>query len=118
MDTRSITSFKNQLLKQRAELQDALIALRGGNLTRAEASVQHFSGHEDSSAQITSERDLELALDAHDSDEIAAINAALQRIELGTYGDCVECGSSIPEARLYAAPSATRCLPCQERAEQ
>lgn len=118
MDTALRASFKGQLLAQRTELQTQLSSLRGGDVTRSEASAAHFAGHDDSRAQSSSERDLELALDAHESEEIAAINAALQRIEMGTYGECLQCGRDIPEARLRAAPAALRCLVCQEQAER
>jgi len=38
---------------------------------------------------------------------------ALRRIELGTYGTCVDCGASVPEGRLEARPEAARCVKCQ-----
>lgn len=47
--------------------------------------------------------------------EIADIEAALTRIELGTYGVCVSCGEDISDARLDAVPYATRCTDCLER---
>jgi len=42
---------------------------------------------------------------------------ALQRLETGSYGRCVECDDAIGAARLRAIPSATRCLACQQRFE-
>jgi RNA polymerase-binding transcription factor len=38
---------------------------------------------------------------------------ALRRIELGTYGTCVDCGAPVPEGRLEARPEAARCVKCQ-----
>lgn len=38
------------------------------------------------------------------------VEAALKRIEKGTYGFCVECGKLIPEKRLEAIPWAARCV--------
>ena len=35
---------------------------------------------------------------------------ALRRIELGTYGTCVDCGAGVPEGRLEARPEAARCV--------
>ena len=46
--------------------------------------------------------------------EIIAIKAALERIEAGTYGSCVECGAKITEKRLAALPFANRCVECAE----
>ena len=44
--------------------------------------------------------------------EISDINAALLRIESGSYGTCSVCGSSIGAKRLAALPTATRCINC------
>lgn len=44
--------------------------------------------------------------------EIAAINAALGRIEDGSYGICAKCGDDISAARLEAVPYAALCRNC------
>ena len=50
--------------------------------------------------------------------EIKAINAALQRIEKGEYGDCVACGAEILPERLDLLPFAPLCRKCaNERAD-
>jgi len=41
--------------------------------------------------------------------------AALARIEDDSYGQCVDCGHHIPEARLEARPDAARCVDCQAK---
>ena len=65
--------------------------------------------------------DLETALDvaevSRDAAELREVEAALGRMKDGTYGECVECGTQIPYARLAANPSAARCISCQERLE-
>src|SRR4051794_11936868 len=43
---------------------------------------------------------------------IAEIDAALARIDAGTYGSCVTCGAAIPEERLELRPFAGRCVAC------
>ena len=43
---------------------------------------------------------------------IAEIDAALARIDAGTYGRCVSCGADIPEERLELRPFAGRCVAC------
>jgi RNA polymerase-binding transcription factor DksA len=47
-----------------------------------------------------------------------AIRAALQRIDDGSYGQCVTCGEPIAPRRLAALPYATQCIACVTRAEQ
>ena len=56
-------------------------------------------------------------LDAAETRELAAIEKALGRIEVGSFGVCDECGESVDPARLEALPAAALCLPCAERAE-
>lgn len=118
MTTHLTAPFKAQLLEQRASLLAQLATLRGGTVGRAEASAAHFANqNEDTRAQASTERELEFALDAHESAELDAIDAALQRIEAGQYGLCTDCGVTIPAARLHAAPATLRCVACQDRAE-
>jgi len=112
------TAFQAKLLQQRASLAAQLSALRGGPIGRVEASADHFGRHEDSTAQTATERELEFALDDHETKELAAVDAALQRIDDGSYGQCTACGITIPLARLQAAPEAERCIACQEKAEK
>jgi DnaK suppressor protein len=44
--------------------------------------------------------------------EIASVRRALERIEDGTYGECVKCGEAIAEGRLQARPEAAMCIAC------
>ena len=50
--------------------------------------------------------------------EIAAIKAALARLEDGTYGECVSCGKAIAPARLLAIPHTAVCIDCASEQEQ
>src|SRR5512147_1226538 len=56
------------------------------------------------------------ALEAEAVQQIAEIEAALQRLEAGTYGICVSCGEPIGEGRLKVRPAATQCRDCAELA--
>ncbi|KAA8609348.1 dimethylmenaquinone methyltransferase [Salipiger aestuarii] len=44
--------------------------------------------------------------------ELGQIRAALHRMELGTYGDCVACGAPIAEKRIALVPEAPLCASC------
>lgn len=44
--------------------------------------------------------------------ELRRIDAALSRIEDGSYGQCLECGSAISQARLAALPETALCRNC------
>ncbi len=47
--------------------------------------------------------------------DLAAIADAIERIDDGTYGYCVECGNPIDRGRIEALPQAARCMDCQRR---
>ena len=49
--------------------------------------------------------------------ELADIEAALRRIEEGTWGRCERCGGPIGRQRLIAMPEARQCLSCRTRKE-
>lgn len=57
-------------------------------------------------------------LAGRDSAEVAAIDAALERLHKGTFGQCLRCGLAISAGRLQAQPSAATCLACQELQER
>ncbi|NCF28353.1 MAG: TraR/DksA family transcriptional regulator [Gammaproteobacteria bacterium] len=62
-------------------------------------------------------REANAAMIDHHVDEISGIQAALSRVQSGTYGLCVDCGEAIGFQRLQAYPSANRCVQCQSKAE-
>jgi len=57
------------------------------------------------------------ALRARHAEEILALQAALHRIDQGSYGRCIECQDEIDAARLQARPESPRCLACERRYE-
>ncbi len=58
----------------------------------------------------------DLALREHNQLLIEAVDAALGRIDAGTYGICITCGQPIAAARLEALPAAAHCIECQKKA--
>ena len=52
-----------------------------------------------------------------DRDEMRQVEAALRRLDSGTYGDCDTCAEPIPLQRLLVQPAAARCAGCQARTE-
>lgn len=117
MNKQQATPYQQQLRVMRAELQAQITAQRGG-VSWVEAAAEHFGHREDSTAQVTTERELEFAIDERETEELAMIDCALMRIEAGTYGECIHCGINIAPARLHVTPEAPRCIHCQEKFEQ
>jgi DnaK suppressor protein len=69
------------------------------------------------SSEVDIQEDIEFALIQMKSETLNKIDAALRRLEDGSYGDCFECGDEISEARLRALPFAVRCKDCEEARE-
>lgn len=59
------------------------------------------------------DRELDLHLSAQAQAAIEEIDAALSKIDAGTYGICESCGRTIPRARLEALPHARLCVTCK-----
>ena len=66
-------------------------------------------------AQTTSERAQVLSIVDGLRQRLIDLVAALERIEKGTYGLCVECGRDIAPERLEAVPAAALCIKCKQR---
>jgi len=117
MNKQQTSAYQQQLVGMRAALLKQIAEQRGGVVSRAEVAAEHFGHPEDSGAQLASERELEFAMGEREMAELSAIDAALARLDAGTYGECTDCGVHIAPARLQASPEAPRCIHCQEKAE-
>jgi DnaK suppressor protein len=70
------------------------------------------------SATETLDRGMEQSLEDNAENLLAHIDAALARLDEGTYGRCERCGQPIAEERLEALPYATRCIECKRLEER
>jgi DnaK suppressor protein len=86
----------------RAEVAEAIVA--PGQMTY---------GSQAAAASQVFEQQRDLALRDHNRQHLAAVEAALARLDDGTYGDCVRCGRRIAPERLDALPWAAHCIECQ-----
>lgn len=68
--------------------------------------------HDPEGATLAFERQHTAALLARALDQIAEIDAAIGRLDDGTYGVCVRCGQPVGQGRLAARPAATTCVRC------
>ena len=62
---------------------------------------------------VNVERDRLTVIASDAQAKVVEIDAALSRVDEGTYGTCELCGNPIPEARLEALPEATLCVTCK-----
>ena len=99
------SKIQAELESRLAELQKRLESIKR-DVTQA---------HSGDSAEQAQERENDEVVDAignETAQSIKIIQAALARIEDGSYGTCKNCGEDIGEARLEAMPEATRCVQC------
>jgi DnaK suppressor protein len=114
----SLPLHRERLLQERAQLLARMAQERGGLVSRADMAAEHDVRDFDNRAQAITERDNEFAMNEHETAELGALDAALKRLDAGHYGECKDCGITIPEARLAAYPAALRCTTCQTLAEK
>ncbi len=103
---RKLLTWKGEILR---EAQDTLTALQSEN-----------ENHPDLADRASSETDRAIELRARDRQRklTSKIDAALSRLEDGSYGFCEETGEPISLKRLDARPIATLSLEAQERHER
>ena len=110
--------------RQREYFRQKLLAWKEEILKEAKETLAHLQAenenHPDLADRASSETDRAIELRARDRQRklIAKIDAALARIEEGTYGFCEETGEPIGLKRLDARPIATLSLEAQERHER
>jgi DnaK suppressor protein len=110
--------------RQREYFRQKLLDWREDILKEAKETLQHLQdesqNHPDLADRASSETDRAIELRARDRQRklISKIDAALQRIEDGTYGFCEETGEPITLKRLEARPIATLSIEAQERHER
>lgn len=110
--------------RQREYFRQKLLAWKEEILKEARETLQHLQdenqNHPDLADRASSETDRTIELRTRDRQRklISKIEAALQRIDDGTYGFCEETGEPISLKRLDARPIATLSIEAQERHER
>ena len=110
--------------RQKEYFRARLMTWREDILKEAKETLLHLQeenqNHPDIADRASSETDRAIELRARDRQRklIAKIDAAIQRIDDGTYGYCEETGEPISLKRLEARPIATLSIEAQERHER
>lgn len=108
---------------QRGELRSALQKYRLQLQQQIDAGSPYaiespFGRSHDEEPHAQENAEIDLELEEHAKGEIELIDAALHRIDLGSYGECCDCGEAIGFPRLQAYPMARRCIACKRDYEQ
>lgn len=112
--------FRERLLDERARVQEALDYLHEENsgLMEDEREEIPSDNHPADVATSTVNREIDYTLEENEERMLAAIDAALQRIEDGSFGTCRDCNQQIAIERLEALPYTTQCIDCKRREER
>lgn len=106
--------FRTRLLEERDRLKHAVDYIHGeregAQEDEGENELSTADNHLGDQASNMSERELDEGLEEDGREVLAQIEAALKRIDDGTYGKCERCGRDIGEERLEARPWATLCI--------
>ncbi|MEH0167121.1 TraR/DksA family transcriptional regulator [Paucibacter sp. JuS9] len=111
------TSTNSQLASLRQSLESRLSALQAELLAaqraRGAAQDEPEAGDTKDLADRLQHDELDEAQVHRELGAMAAIEAALRRVDDGSYGDCIDCGEPVGLARLQLLPAASRCAACQ-----
>jgi RNA polymerase-binding protein DksA len=111
---KDVGKFRKALLEERERVVGAIEYMHEEN----PGSIHEENGEEPSvsenhmadNATDTVDREIDSTLEENSEQVLAEIDAALERIEAGTYGTCEACGKPIGEERLEALPWARLCI--------
>jgi RNA polymerase-binding protein DksA len=113
--------FRDALLEERKRIVAAIDNLHDehpGSMTDETGEDAVYDNHLADTATETYDRELDYTLEENAEHVLTDIDAALKRIDDGTYGVCTNCAKQIPEERLEARPWATLCIDCQRERER
>jgi DnaK suppressor protein len=118
--TIDVDRFRQDLEQERARLVGAKAAVNHeGSLADESGDLSSGPGdHIADNATETFMRELDNGLEENADHLLVEIDAALQRIENGTFGTCLVCGKPIGEERLEAVPWATLCIDDKRKQER
>ena len=120
LSAKRVNEFKKLLLDELVRLGASLERMdtRGDELVDAGAEEGDFDDAASDAATETLDRGTDMALEENLRSLVEEIDAALEKVEKGTYGICDNCGGGIKIARLDRLPYATMCVECQQRMER
>jgi RNA polymerase-binding transcription factor DksA len=105
----TLSDLRASLEQERSDLRARLGEM--GMLSGGESFDQNFAD----SSQVTAERGEVEALAGNLRESLNDVEAALVKLDNGTFGVCEGCGQPIPPARLEAKPAAKLCMECASK---
>jgi RNA polymerase-binding protein DksA len=120
LSLQELKEARSALIDRKRRLAETMNRLSGDAMQNNPKEVGELTSLPQHLADLgtgTFEQDRDLGLAERASQEIAAIDLALERLEAGSYGICEACGLPIARERLQALPYATLCASCKAQQE-
>lgn len=114
MPKRDLEKYRRLLLEKKNSLSNDLAKTRHAEQETNEESTQDIADK----AVASYTREFLYSLSDTDRTTLLRIDEALERVDGGIYGTCLNCAQTLAEKRLSAVPWAPHCVSCQELAEK
>lgn len=108
MDAVKANEFRSILESKKAELVGRLAAL---SLDKKREKGIISADFEEQAVDVQNDEVVD-SLEGIERKELGQVEAALARIEAGSFGKCIECGDDISDKRLSAIPFSSVCMSC------
>lgn len=107
----TLVQMRERLMHEVSEVENAVVedAMPPGEISNAPTHIGNIAG---------SNADVNITLAENEGAILENVEAALERIEKGTFGRCEACKREIPAQRLDAIPYTPICADCARRREQ
>ena len=111
MRTTALKRYKDRLDEMRSSLHSTIEQ----SVSAKNEDLQPPEVHE---SQLAEEAGVETTLERTEANLLHEVQAALDRLQEGIFGRCLNCGAVIAHERLEALPYAAYCIECERRQEQ
>lgn len=121
MDKNKLKHFEQLLIKEKKERERSLFDNNLGmdvSLRDATSDLSSYDNHPGDLGTETLEAEINQSFRTNDKYMLSEIDAALQKIKDGSYGECEACHKPIEEDRLEIVPHARFCIDCENNYEQ
>ena len=122
MSTIDTDRYRTMLLEERGRVEAAIVRLQEDHAGTIDEETEEISGTSDNhlgdTATATLNREIDYSLEENSEQVLEEIDAALARLDDGSYGTCVRCGKPIGDERLEARPWAQLCIDDQRAQER
>jgi DnaK suppressor protein len=118
MNTMDADEARTRLLTERARIEALRSAANRLTADAQDATERELASAEQHPAELASETiglEIDHSVLQHAELELLELEAAVKRVDSGSYGNCEACGQPISEGRLEAIPTARYCIEDQAK---